>query len=236
MEPSGSWASTLKSTRRAADRDPAWIHGVQDAHAGIVMRGRKLGKARLATPSCPAVDYSDRAQTYQMGLETCVPVNCYKDVLVIKEYALNEPNAFQYKYYAAGVGNIRVDWSGDDKSKEKLELVKIGPLSPDERATANAEALKLEKHAYEINQKVFGQTAPAESNMPAQGTPAGAATSAVSPAAPTKAATMVATVQGTQAAATGPKLGHWEKLAALIMIRSPLTCYPTMCSTTLTWQ
>jgi len=187
--------------------NPAWIHGVQEAHAGIVMEA----KPQPGTPSfsqgwAPAVEYSDRAQTHQMGQETCVPAGCYKEVLVVKEYALDEPNAFQYKYYAPGVGSVRVGWSGEDRTKEKLELIKVVQLSAAERATANAGALSLEKHAYAINPKVYGQTVPMAGGATMQGTPAGAATPAVPPAA-----TAAPTMQGTQAAAAGgPKLGHWE--------------------------
>jgi hypothetical protein len=179
---------------------PAWIHGIKDARAGIVMQA----KSQPGTPSYsqgwgPAVDYTDRGQVEKVGQETCVAAGCYKDVLVIKEWSLDEPNAFQYKYYAQDVGNILVDWGGADRTKEKLELMKVDQLSPDALATARADALKLERSAYEISKEVYGLTAP--SLAPGQSVQA-------TPPAATKAAT----AQGTQSAsaAGAAKFGHWE--------------------------
>jgi hypothetical protein len=39
-----------------------------------------------------------------VGQNTCVPVECYEDVLVIEEFERNKPGAYQLKYYAPGVG------------------------------------------------------------------------------------------------------------------------------------
>ena len=68
----------------------------------------------------PAVDYTDRGRVYKLGQETCVAAGCYKDVLVTDEFALDEPEARQLKYYAPGVGNVRVDWMERDEEKEVL--------------------------------------------------------------------------------------------------------------------
>ena len=59
-----------------------------------------------------------------MGQKTCVPVECYKNVLVTEEFNPDEPGAYQLKYYAPGVGNVRVGWRGEkEEEKETLELV-----------------------------------------------------------------------------------------------------------------
>ncbi|HEV3399258.1 MAG TPA: response regulator transcription factor, partial [Actinomycetes bacterium] len=60
--------------------------------------------------------------------ETCVAVGCYKDVLVTDEFALDEPEARQLKYYAPGVGNVRVGWMGRDEEQEVLSLVTLTRL------------------------------------------------------------------------------------------------------------
>ncbi len=183
---------------------PTWIHGVKDGRAGIVMKANpQPGTPSYSQGWSPAVQFSDRAQVDRMTQETCVPVTCYKDVLIIKEYNLEEPSAFQFKYYAQGVGNIRVDWSGSDKSQEKLELVKVDQLNADALAAARAEALKLEKHAYEVSKDVYGQTSPAEQLSTAKvvGAPAAQAT-----AVPTAGAA----APDRQPAATQPKVGHWQ--------------------------
>jgi hypothetical protein len=141
-----------------------WIHGFEDARGGIVMKA----KPRVGAPSYsqgwgPAVDWTDRARVDRMGQETSVPVDRYKDVLVIAETSRSEPDAEQLKYYARGVGNVRVGWRGaGEKTKETLELVKIEQLSPKALAEVRAKALELEKSAYRNDRNVYIHTPPAE--------------------------------------------------------------------------
>lgn len=142
---------------------PAWIAGQEDALAGIQM----WADPQAGTPSypqgwAPAVEWSDRGQVYAVGQETCVPVDCYKDVLVIDEFNQEEPNAFQQKYYARGVGNVRVGWRGEDAQQEELELVDRVQLDTDALAKVHAEALALEQRAYENSPDVYGHTEPAK--------------------------------------------------------------------------
>jgi hypothetical protein len=110
----------------------------------------------------PAVEWSDYGSVTEVGQETCVPVTCYEDVMVIEESSLDETNAFQVKYYAQGVGDVRVGWRGDDATQEELELVEFGQLDAAALAEVRAEALALEQHAYEVSPDVYGTTSPAE--------------------------------------------------------------------------
>jgi len=149
---------------------PTWIHGIEDARAGISM----TADPQLEDPSYsqgwgPAVDFRDRGQVSEMGQETCVPVDCYEDVLVVEEFTLEEPNAFQLKYYARGVGHVRVGWKGEDAQQEELELVEFTQLDAAALAEVRAAALELEQHAYEISKDVYGSTPPAESPVGAEG-------------------------------------------------------------------
>jgi hypothetical protein len=97
--------------------------------------------------------------------KSCVPVDCYDEVLVIEEFERNMPGAYQLKYYAPGVGDIRVGWRGpEEEEKEGLELVKDVRLSPQGVAKARAGALELEKHAYELKE-YFGKTQPAKPTL-----------------------------------------------------------------------
>lgn len=140
-----------------------WVHGIEDARAGIKM----MAEPQLGTPGYyqgwgPAVEWSDYGQVDQMGQETCVLVACYKDVLVIAETSLGEGNAYQLKYYAPGVGEVRVGWKGEDASKEELQLIELVKLSPEELVEIRSMALELEEHAYEISKDVYGRTSRAE--------------------------------------------------------------------------
>lgn len=138
-----------------------WIAGLEGASAGIMM----MADPRPGTPSysqgyAPSpINWSDRAKVDQVGQKTCVPAGCYKDVLVIAESSTKEgPNAQQLKYYAPGVGYIRVGWKGkQEKLRETLELRQVVKLPPDALAKARAEALAIEKRAY-----LYSRTPPAE--------------------------------------------------------------------------
>jgi hypothetical protein len=141
---------------------PTWIAGVEDARAGIKMKADPQPGMPYFQGWAPAVDWSDYGQVDQMGQETCVPFDCYEDVLVIAESSLQETNAFQLKSYARGVGNVEVGWKGDDTSYEELQLVEFRQLDPEALAEVREEALALEKHAYEVSQAVYGDTSPAE--------------------------------------------------------------------------
>jgi len=142
---------------------PTWIAGVEDARAGIKM----MAEPKVGIPSYfqgwgPAVQWSDYGRIDKMGQETCVPVDCYKDVLVIAESSLGEVGAAQFKYYVPEVGEIRVNWGGTDATQEALELVEINHLSSEELAQIREEALALEAHAYEVSADVYGKTSPME--------------------------------------------------------------------------
>lgn len=143
---------------------PTWIHGLADARAGIHMQANpQPGTPSYSQGWGPAVDWTDRGRVDQIGQQVCVPVDCYEDVLVIAETSKAEPDAEQLKYYARGVGNIRVGWRGEgEKTKETLELVALEQLSPEALAEARAKALELEKSAYENSKDVYAHTPPAE--------------------------------------------------------------------------
>ena len=142
---------------------PSWITGIADARPGIKMMAEpKLGAPYVYQGWGPAVEWSDYGHVDQMGQKTCVPVDCYEDVLVNEESSLGETGAFQIKYYARGVGEVRVGWTGADETKEELELIEHLQLSPEELVQVREDVLAVEKHAYEISKDVYGQTLPME--------------------------------------------------------------------------
>ncbi len=139
---------------------PAWIHGFQDAQAGIMMKSDpKLGTPSYAQGWGPAVNWTDRGQVDMVGQSTCVLVDCYNDVLVIAETSQAEPDAQQLKYYARNVGNVRVAFRGSgEKTKETLELTRLDKLDDEQMADVRAKALALEKSAYENSKEVYANT------------------------------------------------------------------------------
>ena len=149
------------------DKAPGWIAGSKGASAGLAM----LAHPRPGTPSyalCyapPPINWVDRGRVYKVDQKTCVPIDCYEGVLVIEEFERNKPGAYQLKYYARGVGDVRVGWRGpEEEEKEGLELVEDRLLGPQALAKERAQALKLEEHAYEIKE-FYRETQPAKPTL-----------------------------------------------------------------------
>ena len=139
-----------------------WISGIEGSIAGISMLSKPfVGAPGYSQGWAPSVDFTDRGKVDQMGIENCVPVDCYEDVLVISETSASEPDAEQLKYFARGVGNIRVGWRGEgEQTQENLELVELSELVLYGMDGARSSALELEKHAYEIEHEIYGNTIP----------------------------------------------------------------------------
>ena len=139
-----------------------WISGLDKAVPGNIM----LADPQLGTPEylqgwSPDIEFSDCAKVYKMQEQTCVPLGCYENVMITDERnSLEAERGHQRKYYAPGVGNVRVGFV-DDPEGEALVLVGVNQLSPDELARARQDALKLEKHAYRISD-LYRQTSPIE--------------------------------------------------------------------------
>jgi hypothetical protein len=151
---------------KVAGAPDTWIVGLAGAKRGIAMQAHP----RVGTPSylqgwAPAIDFSDRARVYRAGQRTCVPVDCFEDVLVTDEWNPTERGAHERKYYARGVGNIRVGAAGG-KEREVLVLVKVRRLGPGAMATVRKEALKLDARAYRVRANLYRHTPPAERMAP----------------------------------------------------------------------
>ena len=145
---------------------PGWLHGI-NGYAGIIMPAEpKLGDPEFSQGYAPDVPWTDRAVVHQVGQSVKVSVGSFDDVIVFAEHDREEPNARQYKYYARGVGDVKVGYSGDDESQEQMELVSIETLSPDELDAAREEALRLGANATRNLPQVFGQLRLAKLKLP----------------------------------------------------------------------
>jgi hypothetical protein len=143
---------------------PTWIHGLAGAEAGVFMRADPQPETPdYAQGFAPEVEFTDRATVRSAGTENCVPYRCFKDVLVIEEYNPDEPGKQQLKFYAKGIGNIRVGWAGrKERDKEVLFLVDVRQLDGAALLEARRAALALEASAYEVSADLYGDTSPME--------------------------------------------------------------------------
>jgi hypothetical protein len=139
---------------------PVWLHGFEDANAGIGMKARPdvLGPS-YSQGWGPAVGWTDRAMVFEVGSVTCVPVECYEDVLVINEFNRDEPDAHQLKYYVKDVGGVRVGWAGTlEEEREILELVSFSKLDAAKLADVRASALAQDNRGYTNSPDIYGKT------------------------------------------------------------------------------
>jgi len=143
---------------------PTWIHGIEGAVGGITMKGDPtVSGPGYSEGWAPGVHFSDRGRVQKFVAENCVPLDCYENVLVIEETALDEVGAFHLKYWAEGVGNTRVGWGGEgEMTQEVLELTALEMLDADALAKVHEDAFALEKSAFKISPDIYGKTAPME--------------------------------------------------------------------------
>ncbi len=129
-----------------------WLDGFLGAKSGIIMPG----KPAEGTPSVSqgyakgVYRWDDRGQVRKLGEKVTVPAGTFKDVLVMEEWSAPEleKEALQLKYYAPGIGYIKVGFEGNDPVKETLELTKDSKLNAREMDAARAEALMVEERSY----------------------------------------------------------------------------------------
>ena len=108
----------------------------------------------------PQIGWNDRADVFAMGEQTCTPVDCYDDVLIMREFGLDKPGASQLKSYAPGVGTVRIGWLGpNEEEQEEMVLVRLEQLTPEELDEVRATVLAQEERAYELSD-VYGNTEP----------------------------------------------------------------------------
>ena len=141
-----------------------WIAGMEGAKPGILMRATpRPGTSSYSQGLAPASEFTDRAEVYKVDQKTCVPVDCYQNVLVTNEWDAAAPEeGVQRKYHAPGVGYVRVGFKPGDEEEETLVLEKIRHLNPKALAEVRQQALKLDKRAYEVQKELYHHTSPAE--------------------------------------------------------------------------
>ncbi len=140
-----------------------WFAGLSRADAGVLVRGGPSpGSGEFLQGVAPGADFLDCAKDVKIGERTCVATTCYDGVAVVDERSGEDPaSGIQRKFYAPGVGGVRVEAVGDPED-ETLVLARVLTLDPLALNAARQSALDLEKHAYAINANaVYQQTAPA---------------------------------------------------------------------------
>jgi hypothetical protein len=140
-----------------------WLAGLDSAEPGIHMAAMPAVSktTRYLQGSAPSVDFLDCAKVTHVGTSTCVPVGCFEGAVRTAETSPLDPQGgTQIKFYAPGVGVVRVE-AVNDPEGETLLLAERNALGAQAMADVRAEALRLDRHAYDIS-VLYRQTSPAE--------------------------------------------------------------------------
>lgn len=138
-----------------------WIRGTAGAFGGIHMLARPTVGARYQEGLVRAIEFDDVSRVASTSKAACVPAGCYRQVLMVDETSPNDPaSGHQIKYYAPGVGLIRVGARGGD-SQEFLALTAVRHLGPGALARVRAAVLRMDRRAYLVS-KVYRATRPAQ--------------------------------------------------------------------------
>ena len=134
--------------------EDAWLAGVNGAAVGLYLPG----DPRPGTPTFMQVDIpggeQSTGQVVKVGEKTCVPFDCFDDVVVVLE------DGSEHKYWAPGVGGILTEpLSGT--SQETEELINIRELSPKVLDALSRETLRLDEHAAATVPSVFASSSAA---------------------------------------------------------------------------
>jgi hypothetical protein len=140
-----------------------WIVGLADAQAGVHMRADPAaGTSSYLQGLAPEIEFKDRAKVLRTDGQTCIPLDCYDEVLVTDEWNPDEPGAHQRKFYVAGLGNVRVGFAGPrEKERETLALVEAVELTPEQLASVRRQVLQLDERGFTASEGVYGRTEPA---------------------------------------------------------------------------
>jgi hypothetical protein len=141
-----------------AAADSVWFARREGALAGVIVPGDSAAPAArhlFSEGFAPSIDFFDCAMVVGKRVpeerpRVCVPAGCFDHVLTVHETSPLEPGPIQVKYYAPGVGNIKISAINDPEG-ETLALTRFSHLGPAELAAARAAALALEQHAYQVS-------------------------------------------------------------------------------------
>jgi hypothetical protein len=137
-----------------------WISGIDGARAGVSMLARPyVGRRAYLQGVAASVEFRDCGKIHQVGQRMCVPTGCYNNVLVIDEWAPLDPEGgHQLKYYAHGIGAIRVGATGG-VNQEVLKLTSRTKLSRTALAAINKQVLAQDRRGYRVSKDVYRHTA-----------------------------------------------------------------------------
>lgn len=103
----------------------SWQAGVNGAKPGIVMEAHpKVGDTYQQELAIGVAE--DKATVLSLSQSICVPYGCFSDVLQTKDFSPLKPGIVEHKYFASGVGQIKVIMVQGGSEEEHLVNIKKG--------------------------------------------------------------------------------------------------------------
>jgi hypothetical protein len=136
-----------------------WIAGVDGARAGVSMLAKPSpGRRAYLQGLAPSVEFRDCAKVLRLGQRVCVRTGCFRNALVVDEWAPLEPEeGHQLKYYGHGVGVIRAGAVGG-ANQEVLTLTSRTTLSRAALRAIDKRVLAQDRRGYRVSRDVYRHT------------------------------------------------------------------------------
>jgi hypothetical protein len=150
----GGYTQEYEGGRLVGGVDP-WLTGVNGAKAGILVQAHPSVDTPVYSVDKPDREESSVAEVIDVGVRHCVPFDCFKDVLIVREGKKSAPDN-EFKYYARDVGQIDNVPRGDSVHQDVEKMVNYTKLSPQALAEFTQEALRIDHNAPKQAPRVFG--------------------------------------------------------------------------------
>jgi hypothetical protein len=144
------------------EKQACWMHGIKDGHAGILIKKNPTLNLAWSEGWAPSVEYTDQAFVWKVGQTVKTPAGDFDHVVIVDESNRETVGAHHLKYYSRGTGVVHIDWRGKKTDQEKMDLVKIEKVTPEEMAKAREASLNLDRHGYETSKDVYALSKPIE--------------------------------------------------------------------------
>lgn len=129
-----------------------WVSGYRGDQGGVLVPGRpRVGEPRFTEGKAPSIDFFDVGRVAQVGIHVCAPVACSSRVMVVEEWSpIARADGRQLKYYAPGVGLLKISADGGD-SQETMLLTAHRVLSGSARNAADDAVRRLDRRGHQTS-------------------------------------------------------------------------------------
>jgi hypothetical protein len=120
----GEFVSNYADNGTFEDNDGSWEADVDEAEPGYWMTANPIVGQKYYQEFLKG-EAEDEAEVIEVGATVTIPLGTYQSCLVTKDFTKLEPNIYELKYYAPGIGFIKEEKFINDILTEVLYLKKI---------------------------------------------------------------------------------------------------------------